>query len=155
MLKPMALSGVVALALATFIYSTPGEDPPAKQKSGKASDTKDSVMKKKLVQAHKILEGLALNDFSKLKSAADELAILRHQASWMVLKTRDYEVYSNDFQRQIEALQKAAKNKNIDGAALAYVDMTLTCVKCHQHVREEAIGLAPVKFDKTMLARLE
>ena len=31
-------------------------------------------------------------------------------------------------------------DKNLDGAALSYVDMTLMCVKCHQHVRETKMG---------------
>jgi hypothetical protein len=31
---------------------------------------------------------------------------------------------------------KKAKDKNIDGVALAYVDVTLSCVRCHEYVRE-------------------
>ena len=34
------------------------------------------------------------------------------------------------------ALVENARKKNLDAAALNYVDMTLTCVKCHNHVRE-------------------
>jgi hypothetical protein len=34
-----------------------------------------------------------------------------------------------------------AERKNLDGVALTYVDMTLTCVKCHQHCREQKIGM--------------
>jgi len=29
-----------------------------------------------------------------------------------------------------------AKNKNSDGAALAYLDISMLCFKCHKHVRE-------------------
>jgi hypothetical protein len=59
----------------------------------------------------------------------------------MVLKTRDYETMSDEFLRRIEAAKTAAKNKNIDAAALAYVDMTLSCVKCHKYVRDQRITL--------------
>ena len=31
---------------------------------------------------------------------------------------------------------KSAKDKNLDGAALTYVELTRTCVKCHKYVRE-------------------
>ncbi len=37
-------------------------------------------------------------------------------------------------------MAQQAKEKNIDGAALAYVEMTLVCVKCHEHVREQKVG---------------
>jgi len=45
-------------------------------------------------------------------------------------------LYSNEFRRNAASLVQKAKEKNLDGAALAYVDMTLTCVKCHKHMRE-------------------
>jgi hypothetical protein len=35
-----------------------------------------------------------------------------------------------------ESVAQAAKNKNIEGATLAYMDMTMVCVRCHKHVRE-------------------
>jgi len=118
-----------------------GEDPA--KKNAPPDNSKEAIMRRKLVQAQKLLERLALSDFAKIQSACDELAILRQKAAWMAFKTRDYEVNTNDFQRQIEAIQKAAKDKNIDAATLAYVDMTLTCVRCHKYVREQGIGLAP------------
>ena len=54
------------------------------------------------------------------------------------------EVYANDFQKHLEEIQKAAKKKNVEAAALGYVEMTLTCVRCHQYVRDEKIGAAPL-----------
>ncbi len=35
------------------------------------------------------------------------------------------------------------KAKNLDGVALSYGDMTLVCVKCHRHVREQRAGTNP------------
>ena len=43
---------------------------------------------------------------------------------------------SNEFRRAVENLQEKAAQKNLDGAALGYVELTLTCVKCHKYVRE-------------------
>ena len=59
------------------------------------------------------------------------------------LNSAKYELHANSFQRSAELAIEKAKAKNIDGATLAYLDMTMTCVRCHQHVREEGIGLAP------------
>ena len=142
MIRQLSTCYVAFVVLASTMGGGFADDPPKAPKSPPV-ETKEAIMKQKLAQSQKLLEGLALGDFKKIEAAADELAILRNKAGWMVYRTREYQMYSNDFQRQIEATQKAAKKKNVDAAALAYVEMTLTCVKCHQHVREEAIGLAP------------
>jgi cytochrome c556 len=116
--------------------------------SGHAQDKKPepkkpTVMQRKLAHAQKVLEGLALNDFDKIRTNADDLNQCAQEAGWKVVRMARYELYSNDFVRHLEGLKKAAKAKNLDGAALAYVEVTLACVKCHQYVREEKIGFAP------------
>ena len=106
-------------------------------------DKKLTVMERKLKHAQVMLEGLALKDFDKIEKSADELMQCVKEATWRINDTDKYLMYSNDFIRHIEGLQKAAKKKNIDSATLAYVEMTLTCVKCHEHLRETRIGAAP------------
>lgn len=100
----------------------------------------NTLMRKKLECSQKVLEGIALNDFDKIAKNGEELLQLSKQAEFKVLKTPQYEVHSNDFRRNAEALVTAAKAKNGDAAALAYVDLTLSCVKCHKHVREVRMG---------------
>jgi hypothetical protein len=99
-----------------------------------------TLMRKKLEHSQKVLEALALNDYDRIASNANELILISKAAEWKVHKTPQYEVYSNEFRRNAEAMAEAAKAKNIDSATLAYVDMTLTCVKCHKHVREIRMG---------------
>jgi hypothetical protein len=101
------------------------------------------VMKKKLVAAQKLLGGLALNEFDVIKENAETLNDLSKQAAFKAIETPRYQAYSDEFQRITRKMAQQAKEKNIDGVALAYVEMTLTCVKCHQHVRETKLGLAP------------
>lgn len=134
----------VGWAVAVVVVVVAGHGQAQDKKPADPPKKPPTVMQRKLAHAQKLLEGLALNDYDKLSKEADNLRQCAREASWQVLKTPKYELYSNDFLRQMEAIQKAAKNKNVDAAALAYVDMTLTCVKCHQHVREEGIGLAPL-----------
>ena len=97
---------------------------------------KDSLMRKKLSHSQKVLEGLALADFKKIASNAEDLIDISKAAEWRAVKSARYEVYSNEFRRVADRLIEKAKEKNIDGAALAYVELTLTCVRCHKHVRE-------------------
>jgi hypothetical protein len=95
-----------------------------------------TLMQRKLAHAQKVLEGMALRDFDLIARHGEELIRLSKQAEWKVLQTPLYELHSNDFRRIAENVVQNAKAKNLDGAALAYVDLTLNCVKCHKHVRE-------------------
>lgn len=109
--------------------------------SGHAQEPKKELkvpglMQKKLEHAQKVLEGIAVNDFDKILKGSEELIDISKKAEWRVLKTPQYEVHSNEFRRIADGLQKNARARNLDGAALSYVDLTLTCVKCHKYVRE-------------------
>jgi hypothetical protein len=103
---------------------------------GQAADKKDSLMRKKLQHSQKVLEGVALGDFKMISTNAEELIDISKAAEWKAIRSPRYEVYSNEFRRIADALAKKAREKNLDGAALSYVELTLTCVRCHKHVRE-------------------
>jgi hypothetical protein len=120
----VALAGLAALPL----LQGHGDEP----KKDRVSD----LMRRKLENSQKVLEGLALNDFDKIAQHAEELLAISKEAEWKVIKTPQYEIHSNDFRRTADSLIKDARDKNLDGAALNYVELTLTCVKCHKHVRE-------------------
>jgi hypothetical protein len=94
------------------------------------------VMVDKLRHAKLLLEAIALSNYGKIQHEAEELIQLSRTAEWMIHKTPRYEMHSNEFRRAAEVMIAKAKQRNIDGVALAYVEMTLSCVKCHQHTRE-------------------
>lgn len=102
----------------------------------KKDEARQALMQRKLKESQKALEGLALNDFKKISTSADELIEISKAAEWKVLKDPQYEVFSTEFRRRAEQMGKAARDKNLDGATLAYVEVTMTCVRCHQHVRK-------------------
>ena len=105
--------------------------------SGRSEEPKKTaLMQRKLKHAQNVLEGLAINDFDKIGDNAKELLTISKLNEWKVVKTPKYATYSNEFQENVEKLIKNAKEKNLDGATLAYVEMTSTCIKCHKHVRE-------------------
>jgi hypothetical protein len=99
-----------------------------------------ALMQKKLTHAQKLLEGIALADLDKIGESARELAVLSKQVEFMVLKTPQYELHANDFRRSLDDIQKGVKQKNLDAATLGYMDMTMSCVRCHKHVREVRIA---------------
>jgi hypothetical protein len=101
------------------------------------------IMQLKLKHAERVLEGITMKDFKKVSKNADELLLLTKEEEWKVLSTPDYENYSNEFRRNVESLIKNAKDENLDACALSYVEMTLTCVKCHKYVREVRMTRLP------------
>jgi hypothetical protein len=94
------------------------------------------LMAAKLLHSQKLLEGIAVGDFKKIESNAEELIELTKTEEWLMHKAPRYEVFSNDFRRSAETLIRKAKDKNMDGTTLAFFEMTVSCVRCHQHVRE-------------------
>jgi hypothetical protein len=134
-----AASAVVfALVVGAFGVSRADDKPKPKD-----DPKKPTVMQRKLAHSQKILEGLAKKDFEAIGKGADGLIECVGEASWKINETEKYLTYSNDFLRRAEGLKRAAKNKNIDAAALSYVDLTLTCVKCHEFLREDRARAVP------------
>ena len=93
-------------------------------------------MRPKLDHAQKVLEGLALDDLPLVAQNAKALLRLSEAAEWQVLPSLDYVRHSQEFQRLSNELIRAANQKNLDSATLAYVQLTMNCVNCHKHVRE-------------------
>ena len=106
----------------------------------KADDVR-ALMQKKLACAQKLLEGIALADLDKIGDNAKELSALSQQVQFRVLKTPAYELHANEFRRALEDIQKGVSQKNIDAATLGYMDLTMSCVRCHKHVREVRMAL--------------
>lgn len=113
-------------------------------------------MRAKLTHSQKLLEGLATEDYNLLAKHAQELALLSQATNWNVMQTEDYLQHSIEFRRAANAITEAAKQKNLDGATLAYVDMTMKCVRCHKYVR--GVGMADdnnsTQFESLSLNRL-
>lgn len=105
--------------------------------SADAAQTKSAtLMADKLRQSQRLLEGIALGDFNKISDAAERLIQLSKSSEWFAIKTQRFELHSNEFRRAAETLIQKSRDRNIDGVVLAYMDLTMTCVRCHQYVRE-------------------
>ena len=131
-MRSTLLVAFMVLSLSLLSGDRPSAAEPKKAESPKTN----TLMAAKLKNAQTLLEGLALDDFDKIQKSAEELMQISKAVEWTVFKTPEYEVQTNNFRRAVETIIAKAKAKNIDGATLAYVDMTISCVRCHQHCRE-------------------
>ena len=78
-------------------------------------------------------------NLQRSRRAGKALKKLSEAAEWEVAtipNANDYVMLTTDFQRHADDLVKQAKAKNIDGATLAYVKLTMSCVQCHKFIRD-------------------
>jgi cytochrome c556 len=99
--------------------------------SATAQDKLSVFMQRKLGHAEKTLEGLAREDYDAIITHSQAISLLCEDELWAVLQTAEYRERSNEFRRSVNAITDAARKKNLEAAALAYVDATLKCVSCH------------------------
>jgi hypothetical protein len=125
-LLPVAL-GFVAISGGIVLSPVSSQEPNARY-----------IMQRKLDHAHSILEALIMEDFETLEDSAGALRALSEEAAWFVRETPEYTERSTSFRRAVSEIERSAKEKNLDRAALGYVDMTLQCVRCHQFLRGTA-----------------
>lgn len=126
--RSLAAAGLAAAALVAAFVVQAAEAPPA--------DRVAAFMRAKLAHSEHVLEGLAVENYDLIERAAQELSLASLDSNWQVLQTEDYVRQSAEFRRSCDALKRAAREKNLDGAALAWVDVTLKCVQCHKYVRD-------------------
>jgi hypothetical protein len=93
-------------------------------------------MRAKLKHSQEIVEGLAVENFDQIAKNAQQLSLLSQATNWEVFQTEEYLVQSREFTRAADALRNQAKEKNLEGAALAYLDVTMKCINCHKYVRK-------------------
>lgn len=108
------------------------------------------LMIEKLQNAQRILEGIAVGDFDKTAQGAENLLAIANRAEWLAYKTNRYELHSNEFRRAAENILQKSKAKSVDGVTLAYVDLTMSCVRCHQYLREVRDARLPLPAERVV-----
>ncbi len=95
-------------------------------------------MKKKLEYSQNILSGLATADFDAIGKNAEGMNRLSKVEKWA--RRTDAEEYRAQLRVFLTANQdliRQADRKNIDGATLAFTQITLSCVNCHKVLRDQ------------------
>lgn len=100
------------------------------------SDQK-TLMKRKLNVAKTLLEGLALEDYSKISASAEQLSMISMEAQWTELLSPRYGRFGSEFRTAVERVKDMADKENLDGATLNFMEVVMACVRCHTAVRGE------------------
>ena len=94
-------------------------------------------MKQKLTYAQEMLNGLAVEDFELLTKNALAMQALDKIEFFVRQKPEGYRTQLKTFQFSVNELVRNAEDKNLDGATLAFTQMTISCVNCHKELRKQ------------------
>ena len=94
----------------------------------------ESLMKAKAGYAHRLLDAVVLGELETVREQAFRLRAVAETADWNVMKTEEYARESEAFIRATDMLLQSVASKNREAVVLAYVEVTLSCVRCHTYV---------------------
>jgi hypothetical protein len=129
--KKRVLSALALLALPSAVVVVLGQE--------RRPRSRAEFMRTKLEYSKAALEGLTLENYDAIAKSARALRLLSEAAEWEVPtipNATDYVALTREFQLHTDEMAKKAREKNIDGATLAYLRLTMNCVHCHKYVRE-------------------
>lgn len=93
-------------------------------------------MKQKLVFSQNILNGLAQENYELIQENAMGMKGLNTLEYFIRQKPEGYRTQLKTFEFSVNELARNAEEKNLDGATLAFTQMTISCVNCHKELRK-------------------
>jgi len=129
----LGMAVFVALAAGGWLVSPAEEQQPKGE--NKVNNDVRVFMRMKLDASSKILEGLTTEDFRLVRDGAKTLRQMSSAEKWRVSNDPLYRQYSLEFTRHAEKLDEQGNARNLDGATLAWVECTMSCIRCHSHAR--------------------
>lgn len=128
--RTLALSLATALFLGISCFAADqGES------KGQGSLLAKLGMRAKLEFSKSIMDGLAVNDFGKIEEGAVAMRGLNEVEHFVRRRSPAYTAQLNVFRIATDGLVQSAQEKNLDGATLAFTQMTTSCVNCHRVLR--------------------
>jgi hypothetical protein len=94
-------------------------------------------MRKKLEYSQSILKGIANADFDKIVESAESMRNLSKVEGFVRGQTPGYRTQLHIFEEWADEIIRQGKKDNLEGAALAFTQLTISCVNCHKQLREQ------------------
>ncbi len=97
----------------------------------------DVWMLKKLKYSQQVLAGIASGDFDQIARSGDTLKGMDKIESFIRMRTPRYRLQLQLFRDANEEIIRQAEAENLEGVTLAFNQLTISCVNCHKHLRDE------------------
>lgn len=131
-----------------FTMSTDGDDRPqvtnaaAKSQQHADESTEDdgpSVwMRLKLQGSQDLLAALVRADFEAIRQSATRLNSFGRFERFVRGKNEEYDTQLRFFRNANQQIIRQANRKNVEGAALGFMQLTASCINCHKVIRDSA-----------------
>ncbi len=100
----------------------------------------NKFMREKLTSSQLVLEGLMVEDYALMQKGAEKMIKMSNATDWQVIEGPIFAQQSDEFRSAARQVIKFAKEKNLDGASLSYLHLTMTCISCHKKVNKVLIS---------------
>lgn len=134
MFKKSWCLGLVLLSV--FTLSVNCQEKKEGEEAKEGSEHASVWMRKKMEYSQHLLEGIATADLDMVADNARAMQGLSKVEAFVRGRTPGYRTQLQIFQAATEDIIRQADKDNLDGAALAFTQMTISCVNCHKHLRE-------------------
>jgi cytochrome c556 len=139
--------GLVVLSIATCVVAD--EKPQAQEKVPTVTNERPMSfwMAQKIEHSKKILEALTKEDYASVEAEANHLRKLGKIEGFVRRKDQAYLRHQQTFDSSLIEIAAQAKEQNVEGAVLAFNQLTTSCIACHKTLRANLAESQPAKTD--------
>lgn len=111
----------------------------AKEKKNKTKENVTKFMQAKLHSSKEVLEGLMTEDFDLIQKGTTKMIEMSNATDWQVVEGPIFARQSAEFRSAAKTILENAQKKNLDGASLGYLHLTMTCIACHKQIKQSVV----------------
>jgi hypothetical protein len=134
--KPMRVRQMMGLMVILGCTSVSAAEPQKpKPAADPASKPVSFWMEKKLQYTQDILRGLVIGDLDDVADKAEQMRRLSKVEGWIRSGKSGYKAQLQAFELANSEILRNARADRLDGATLAFQQLTVSCVSCHKILR--------------------
>ncbi len=92
----------------------------------------------KVTESQKVFAALAEADFAAILQSTEKLKTLSGLEGFVRRSTPGYRTQLRLFEFAVQDIEEQSRRANIEGVALGFNQLTLSCVNCHKQLRRPA-----------------
>ncbi len=139
-IAPVLILSIASSLLANGLHAQDAQKPVPQEPVPQVTSERPMSfwMAQKIDLSKKILESLTKEDFSALEADAKQLRTLGKIEGFVRRQDTTYSRYQQQFDSALLDVANQARNHNVEGATLAFNQLTTSCVICHKRLRQPA-----------------
>jgi hypothetical protein len=143
---PTSLQLIVGVSFGTIIFlaivwsvwwlwQSAGEH----DRNPRSGGVSEALMNRKSSAMQDILEGMIRGDLRRVNTAAQQMDAYGDTMEWYVSQ-HEYDEHGERFRSSVDALQEAAKQRDVKSAKEAVLELERSCIECHTVMNQRNTG---------------